>query len=135
MRRTTLTLLVSLAVALGGCGDDDRRPGGDTDAGPITVMDGSAIDEDAGTGGEDAGPVRACEEPAVPFRAELAPRCTAATKTCIEACDDPATINACVEMCIADDTTEPADLGGGVMVDCNDCIFLAQSYCLDQNGC
>ena len=148
--------LTMFAMALGGCGDDDR-PGDITfpDSGPRTDMGPS--DTDMGTTGADmGGGPRDCEQPLADLveinmspmaMGMLLPRCAAATRTCVTDCG---TDQACVANCVMNDMTPGVDVGGGTVLDCNLCFnyqFNACIYdacpsqfstflcCGDDNGC
>jgi len=131
MNKLTISLTI-FAMALTGCGDDDR-PGdivipdsGTTDMGPVgTDMGGT----DSGSG------PRMCEE-GLPNLVELnmdpmamgmlLPRCEAGTVDCINDCTDTACQTACLEA----DTTPGVDIGGGQVLNCETCFNVQFNACL-----
>src|SRR5687768_9636345 len=102
-----LGLLLSVVggLVLMGCGDDDRSSGG-RDSGGIIVPDGGPRPDtgggrvDSGGGRMDSGgpPAGMCADPLMPFPTEAQPRCSAATRSCINACTTGACVNSCLMM-------------------------------------
>jgi hypothetical protein len=87
---------------------------------------------DSGGGGTDSGGgPRACAESLMPYPMEASGRCSAATRTCMNACMD----TACLQGCIDADTTPAIMDGGGNSIDCGFCIGYVQFQCLDSMGC
>jgi len=133
MNKLTISLTI-FAMALGGCGDDDRD-GDDT----ITLMDsGPATDMGTGTDlgtGTDGGGTRSCEQP-LPNLVDLnmdpmamgmlLPRCEAATVDCVNACEDLD----CQTACLQADTTPSVDIGAAQPLDCELCFNVQFNSCL-----
>ncbi len=141
MNKLTISLTI-FAMALGGCGDDDR-PGDDItipDSGPGTDM--GPVGTDMGPSGTDMGPTgpRDCEQPITDLveinmdpmvMGMLLPRCEAATETCVTDCADDLD---CQSMCVMNDTTPGVDVGGGTVLDCNLCFNYQFNACI-YDGC
>ena len=137
MTRNPIWVVVCVLGMVAACANDSNRGGGRDGGGGITLMDGAVGGADGGTSpGGDGGGGRECEQPIAAFPATLAPRCTAATKSCIE--NDCAGMGAmCVNNCIAADT-EPALVDPEdptAQLDCGLCVAFSQFYCLDRMGC
>lgn len=123
----------ALTLAFSAC-DNDRTT--DPDGGPIVLSDSGPTTPDSGPTTPDSGPTTpdsgvepACAEDLPPFPAALAPRCSDATRTCLNAC----TTSPCVTSCIRMDDT-PSTTAGGQEINCETCIGLSQNYCLQENG-
>jgi hypothetical protein len=81
-------------------------------------------------------PTGTCAQPRQPLPQSLLPRCSAATRACIEQCplqhEEENAIEDCREACVEADTT-PADLATGVS--CGDCVFNELLACAAARGC
>jgi hypothetical protein len=125
-------MLMAFGALAAGCGDG--RGGDDDDGGTIiTLMDGGGDDRDGGTtprrdsGG---GGTEECEMNLPPWpAAEAGVRCSAETRTCMNAC----TSGACIQECLDDDMTTPL-MQGTLVIDCSLCINYNIEVCLEQNG-
>lgn len=128
MRTISVLLLLTAAT---GCLDDDSGGGGG--GGDLVWMPRDAgIPPRPDSGPRSDGGVRECFDfPAVP--AALLPRCTAATRDCVEACPADTPGEECRNTCWATDPTPrsgaPDDVG------CNDCILRQLISCIDTAGC
>ncbi|MCB9620885.1 MAG: hypothetical protein H6724_15710 [Sandaracinus sp.] len=125
--------LVGILSVLGfGCGDDDGgRTGTDSgltlmDSGTITLPDtGTMMTMDSGTTSRGE-----CEMPLAALPAEVLPRCSAETATCISM----ATSNAALQACFDADMTPPF-VEGDFELDCGLCSTFQLISCGSNNGC
>jgi hypothetical protein len=78
----------------------------------------------------------ACAEPKQPLAASSLPRCSAATRACVEQCpllsDDDDQISDCRDACIEADLTPPDPVTGHA---CNGCVFNELLACAASGGC
>lgn len=128
MKRIGFLMACSALMLVLGC---DNRTTPEMDGGGIMLMDSGPEEEDAATDTDSGSTTpRECEMNLPgPFPAALTPRCTAETRTCIEACRG----GACVNSCIDADTTPPETVMG-TTVTCETCLGYSQAYCIEQNG-
>lgn len=127
MNKLTISSMI-FALALGGCGDDDR-PGDITipDSGPGADMGGGGTD--MGPVSTDMGPTGECAASVMALPADFTPRCSMETATCAEG----ATTNDEFFACLDADTTAPyMDMAG---LDCSFCLNYQSIQCADANGC
>ncbi len=127
MNKLTISLTI-FAMALAGCGDDDRP--GDImipDSGPGT--DSGPVGTDMGPADVDMGPTGACADMIDALPADFTPRCSADTATCVEGAMSNDEFFACLD---ADTTAPYMDMMG---LDCGFCINYQSIQCADANGC
>jgi len=128
MNKLTISLTI-FAMALGGCGDDDRD-GDDTitlmDSGPATDM---GTGTDLGTGTDMGGPTGACANDVMALPADFFPRCSAETFECAGMAADGTALLACLD---ADTTPVYMGMAGA---DCGACYNNQLVFCADSMGC
>ncbi len=124
-----------LSLPLAGCENGTDDVGGEpaawmpADAG-IPPRPDASYGEDGSASASD----RVCYE-AMPLPGEALPRCTAATRDCVESCPEGSDGDSCRNDCWASDETPRYTTEGGGTVGCNDCIFSQLIACLDRDGC
>jgi len=123
MNKLTISSMI-LAMALTGCGDDDRP-------GDIVIPD-SGPGGDMGPVGTDMGPVGPtgpCADDVSPLPGDFFPRCSAETFECAGMAADGTALLACLDA----DTTPP--YMGMAGADCGLCYNNQLVFCADSMGC